>query len=134
MSDNEKAATFIGWDVGQPCDYPLKPISGPDDMFCFECNIPAQDIHYKPAPDMSDPRNYMKAIEAIRIRGYVVSFGGDPEWYKELRPNHRSFSMAIWGYRDNLVHETYDPRTGADDLAGSVIGTLAALYDAEHSK
>lgn len=51
MTDNEKAATFIGW-VGA-CDE--HPWSG--------------DVRCSKAPDMSKPENYMRALDRLHQRG-----------------------------------------------------------------
>jgi hypothetical protein len=83
MTDNEKAATFIGW---RPCVWIANS-----------------------APDMSDPRNYMKALEAIE-----ASDGG--MWDRT--------SVRRWYFIRSS--------NGKGGMGKTAVQALAALYDAEH--
>ncbi len=115
MTDNEKAATFIGWKPGERCntegiawlDCPHKQFKyhydGGDTLgVCVE--IEPHDI---PAPDMTDPGNYMKALEKI-----------DPlKWKWNLARDY----CIIDDWEGNLEFEGRTP-----------VEALAALYDVEH--
>lgn len=60
MTENEKAATFIGWRPGEVCE---------SEMGCPEWDMDQSSVfhrdHLVAAPDMSDPRNYTKALEGL---------------------------------------------------------------------
>ena len=57
VTDNEYAAMILGW---KPTECP-NVTDGPN-RICWKCNK-----SHPAAPNMSDPRNYMKALEAIAI-------------------------------------------------------------------
>lgn len=113
MTDNEKAATFIGWKPEQPCTSRTHRIG-----FRISCEFCAFNrhaseselrtdgaghAHFLPPPDMRDPRNYMAALE-------------DAQPKDERREGMlASLSRTIWNH---------DPR--------EIVDYLAALYDAEH--
>ncbi len=117
MTDNEKAATFIGWG---PClDQRWKAV----EMGYFEClgchrREPEWNMVHRAAPDMTDPRNYMKALEALLPHGFEISFEhayGHFECCIERAPS----VIADW--------------SGAGSTIGHAVSeALAALYDAEH--
>lgn len=94
MTDNEKVATFIGW---------LPHVTAGHRNPC-DCT---------PAPDMSDPRNYMKALEAI-----------DSSWsIQHDRLAHRrmvTFATQMGTWDDSVPTAT------------AIVTALAALYDAKH--
>jgi hypothetical protein len=98
MTENDKAATFIGWKPGQRCERWYTLQSG---SWCYDHKT--KDAHDLPAPDMSDPRNYMKALEAC----------DDWQLAKE--------NQMIWVERGDCRKYGITPRKA-----------LAALYDAEH--
>jgi hypothetical protein len=95
MTDNEKAATFIGW----------KPSRTPG-------------VANSPAPDMSDPRNYMKALEAVSAAGYNITL--EDRWQltidKEMPEGQEHFVVYKLSLQQHNVF----------------VMALAALYDAEH--
>lgn len=105
MTDNEKAAHFIGW----------KPF---EDMVVCRCTE-ERDYHPVekvaiPAPDMSDPRNYMKALEAD-LEGWRANID-TPEGLRGIWLGRQG---GVWAYGAGL------------DFAAAVVKALAALYDAE---
>ena len=73
MTDNEKAATFIGWEEGQEetNDSIITPEKQAELKAKFNIYLPAD------APDMVDPRNWAKAL------GYALTLD---DWV-ELHPN-----------------------------------------------
>lgn len=119
LSDNEKAATFIGW----------KPTLGPSTVCfcghtahhhgalkpsaCNKCCCNKYDKANKPAPDLSDPRNYMKALEGLGRRTI---------WW-ELYWDDATSQVALL----ITAHFIYQR------IENSVVRALAALYDAEHA-
>jgi threonine synthase len=108
MTDNEKAATFIGWE--------------------------GLRTKILPAPDMANPSNYMKALEAVRRRGYTWEFGGEAE-HLIRTSDSRIYTTAIWGMgRPDLVKEVYGDSRINGDAASAVVAALAALYDAENQE
>jgi len=86
MTDNEKAATFIGWAPNEHDDIP--------------------------APDMTDPRNYMKALAKVAERRLV-----------RLTVNSET-SGVIWTKIS----------IGVEIDEKSPVAALAALYDVEHAE
>lgn len=96
MTENEKAGTFIGWK-------------------------PEHDI---PAPDMTNPRNYMKALRGLPPKyrwsaGNAFMRGGDLS--PEQPPVER---WHIW---------TVDRVPFNSHFKESPVAALAALYDAERA-
>lgn len=144
MTDNEKAATFIGWQEGH-CDLSKGdyrvvdcPHTGKHadcsrfvechtwwiclcgaEMPCTtdELNHPqlGPNIHHdRAAPDMTDPRNYMKALEILSERRLEPDLGvTQGHWYVDTDTKGET--------------ELY-----AKTPAEAVILRLVALYDAEH--
>jgi len=123
MTDNEKAATFIGWE--------------PDavDRICEVCGARKSQVEQKwqdghifgnggtlSAPDMSDPRNYMKALEAINAAGH---------WFPEIMTNGIG-----WLFRFGRMHAEIVPiiniAKSHKEHGQAATLALAALYDAEH--
>lgn len=111
MTDNEKAATFIGW---SPTDW-CKAIHWHYEQgfaVCETCDFNSQKKqirhpmpeHRSPAPDMADPRNYMKALENLAQAG-----------------------------KDSGSMEAALTRTIVNRDGGEIVAWLAALYDAEHA-
>lgn len=136
MTDNEKAATFIGWKPDcRGCEKSWEHLD-------YFNGRKSNEIRHHDAPDMSRPDNYMKALEAVRDKGYVWALGGQPEWlvqasrdrHPDGRGDERIHTVAFWGYRhENLAKEAYG--NSDDGNAAKAIGkALAALYDAEHPK
>lgn len=77
MTENEKAATFIGWEPGMMCPQVRRKA-----WKCTACGFYDKDLTGEPhsllAPDMSDPRNYMEALEGrdwerTRYRRWIIS-------------------------------------------------------------
>ena len=116
MTDNEKAATFIGWREGQPCSH-REQIDGSQwgngiqQCFLCHCRLPIDRcFHTDPAPPMADPRNYMKALESFESQPYSTEILGPYEhegmWYAV------EFDRPLDDYAgDPAVAETYRPRS-----------------------
>ena len=102
MTDNEKAATFIGWKTKECTGSLTRTLNGLGSLICAHCGGQPMWPHNRPAPDMVDPRKWAKAL------GYALTLD---DWV-ELHPN----------IYEALVHR--------DWLA--IVKMLAALYDAEH--
>lgn len=126
MTENEKAATYIGWNDHQVnrCESRLRTPQGT----CWTCgaitpadstggyNKGPHDTLFIPAPDMSDPRNYMKALEAVRDAGRW--------WNIEATGGDRNYRLTT------VIME--DRTTQRDTPEEAIVGALAALYDAEN--
>lgn len=99
MTDNEKAATFIGWKPNTLC------YLSDNDGFCVIHNTMLQFGvgHILAAPNITDPRNYMKALENIA----------------QTHPHFDDFEAAF-------------VRTIINRDGSEMVTALAALYDAEH--
>lgn len=110
MTDNEKAATFIGWSP-YTCD----------DGHCDFCGSRAFPHHPAQAPDMSDPRNYMKALEnlgrdlsiAYRHESGIVQL---TSWFCDIAYQSSAFNEI------NAIGKS---------PSEAVTKALAALYDTE---
>lgn len=111
MTPNEKAATFIGWD-------PVWRIPPEDHRLYGRDGEPMQ--RRDPMPDMTDPRNYMKALEAVVALGFTV------ELYGELEPPAFPWGCAI--KHPTVVTALHDAETPAE----AVVVALSQVYDAEH--
>jgi hypothetical protein len=103
MTDNEKAATFVGWSLAATCG----------DGKNADCN---HDFWHtremqNPAPDMSDPKQFWKALEA---RAAQISPMVD--------------SGAAW---DHLLDAIYISLRAKDNAA--IVRYLARRYDEERS-
>jgi hypothetical protein len=120
MTDNEKAATFIGWKRLQHCEdttWTLEDEGGR----CDECGYlvvgpigAGNRFHDRIAPNMSKPENYMKALEGLR---YPQSFD--------------LFSLVNNRFRCALNRAVI----GDGDTVGlAVTEALARRFDAEHPK
>jgi|SRR5579862_3339731 len=116
MNDNEKAATFIGWREGQ-----LGGLCRFDDSNRV-CQLGTKHCYFdhskypEPAPDMSDPRNYMKALDS-QMSELVRDYEG---WHCDL--------TKLWRDEEGTVVVKRWHKTAGE----AVISALAALYDAEH--
>ena len=100
MTDNEKAATFIGWHEGEICNgRHYGQVECPKSHYGRH-----QDAeHNVPAPDMSDPRNYMKALaDIVEPLNWTSTF-------------NKAVYFTLLGHKPNPV-----------------ITALAAIYDSEH--
>jgi hypothetical protein len=126
MTDNEKAATFIGWSAKEkicclsPCPvdtgWPDEHLS--DEMIAHYRLVWSDPIyharfHGHPAPHMTDPRNYMKALIAAATKGYYVKITPNPE-------------------SDGIIWVKFYRGRPLPIEDGSPVKALAALYDAEH--
>lgn len=120
LSDNEKAATFIGWRV---CSGVWEEWRGMDRYFkCTGCSAESSGDgvgrqHGKPdfrASDMSDPRNYMKALEAVVPNFSIRRTSANARW------------IVQWG-DDKSQHY-------GQTMALAVMQALAALYDTENPR
>jgi len=117
MTENEKAATFIGWKPDD-CHCALKP--GAHGHFC---------------PDMSRPENYMRALEtdAIRNRGdwriqYLTARAELPAHFSCYINYQTRYSRQR--YKSN--HYVCDAQGRGATVGQAIIAALAALYDQEH--
>lgn len=125
MTENEKAATFIGWKSEDRCnDFLVQYASDP----IWKCRsgheFPKPRGRWKggnthehsiSAPDMSRPENYMQALDAIE--GYT------------LVRDEAGYSCALYDGKRRLKYEP--PICNRPTLAQAVTEALAALYDAE---
>jgi hypothetical protein len=104
LTDNQKSATFIGWVPG---------------------------VHGTLSPDMADPRNYMKALEALETRGYdyQINFHRPSEHLDVAISHYIQIGHGYW--HDGGIKDILGDGDGAT-LAAAVVKALAALYDAEH--
>lgn len=107
LSDNEKAATFIGWNPDR-CELTQMLPHHPKDW------CPSHKRYETVAPDMSKPENYMRALGSLENLSPSVGYrnvNNGSGWYCEI--------------------------DGSDDCcfyssAGdAVVKALAALYDAQ---
>lgn len=110
MTNNEKAATSIGWRPKTPCFN-----QSLDNESCSACGTgigmvagPRVPPHYVAAPDMSKPENYMRALEGLPRDYEWALFRGECR----IREVSRLWAMASRG--------------------ATPAAALAALYDAEH--
>ena len=111
MTDNEKASTFIEWRDGQTqCMYHRPCLYDP----------PCTGARKFEAPDMADPRNYMKALETVARLGHKIvaesALDRSGGWQVTIEKPEK------WSWWE----------CSKDNLAKAAIKTLAALYDAEH--
>jgi len=131
LTDNEKAARFIGWKPEQRtknfchvCAQRVTP-SNPKPWSFDEC-------HHQtliPAPDMKMPENIIKALKYLQSRsdGYLGFGNGwrltyNYDWHTDYSLEDPAPSPRdIWG-------ET------KDTLEEAVLSTLVALYDAEQRR
>ena len=131
MTDNEKAAHFIGW---KPCiGYVEVRDDAPEYRYCacgfyvrteyLEGPCPPSPHKNPDAPDMSDARNYMKALEAIQARTHhgpiemTVECDRDEDW----KPTKFRWLVKLYKVLEDehSVHDWLEP-----------VAALAALYDA----
>ena len=104
MTNNEKAATFIGWQVGEHCrgcDDPSVRVIQRTNI--AQVNLNVHPLHPIPAPDMSDPRHWTKAV-GQRLRE---------------KNSQGTLPTAVW-------------QALFDGDASLIVKALAALYDTEH--
>jgi len=109
MTDNEKAATFIGWKPGMV----HRAVSMGITTVSVPCDADDPRAHPLEAPDMSRPENYMKAAREV----YRMLFVEDDA---RLTAFQRSGLMDII---ETVLYE---------DAPTSLIAWLAGFYDAEH--
>jgi len=105
MTNNEKAATFIGWRHKECsiCETAWSPETVQISVHMPMCSVRA--------PDMSKPENYMRALQALPA-DLMWNLGIDPYGYPYC----------------NIMSRMY----GVQDTRGrghSVMDALAALYD-----
>lgn len=112
MTENEKAATFVGWKPGM-----LTTRRGE-----------------LPAPDMTQPENWTRALETVRKLGYEWSLGGRPSLERYGLKDARLITGAIWAMgRPDLCKESYGDSNRPGDIGGTVVKMLANLYDQQFS-
>ena len=142
LTDNEKAATFIGWTGKRECNgwVWMPPIPGAKGGAMAYCMLPEHSdiksteyslsvgriekvIHDVPAPDMTQPENYMRALEALP----------DNRWPDMCLHENRHWRCSIWNQWNNDIgsHAIYWGGHGKT-CGEAVVKALAALYDAEH--
>jgi hypothetical protein len=124
MTDNEKAATFIGWQV-RDHKY-VGSEGGGGTLFrvptCDACG--EYRTYHDKAPDMTDPRNYMKALATAASDVPFVWICVDPNGGGSCHIE----AMA----QDIKFLKAPDIMAEGDNLGEQVVKALAALYDAEH--
>ena len=142
MTDNEKAASYHpDWKPGRRCDE-NDVIRGDEQRRPCTCgydgdrqfvginmghSILRMEPHAMPAPDMSDPRNYMRALESIVEANKFWGVNLDISTPPECRFEYCAMPIKKW-QRDRSIY-----RDGAT-VAEAVVKALAALYDAEHAE
>lgn len=144
MTDNEKAATFIGWKPDAKCHIGLATCSHIDQPW-FDPETedskrwlkvggehPPFAEHSISAPDMADPRNYMKAFAAISARGLYVYI----HIYKAVGGPHYTgvWIKPEWKEADGEDGPDAIGRAMNADAGVAAIEALAAFYDAESRK
>jgi hypothetical protein len=87
--------------------------------------------HDIPAPDMSDPRNYIKSLEELEKRGfdYQINFSRASCESDVERSHYIQIGHSYWedgGIKDKVA----DGESAT--MATAIMNALAALYDAEH--
>lgn len=103
MTENEKAATYIGW-IPEGCT--INPASS---RAC-ELGTKSCERRHNPAPDMSKPEHYMWAMEALPMN---VSW----EFNRNYAEGH---NCNIYLPDRRIAYGSYP------------LDTLAMLYDIEH--
>lgn len=108
LTPNEKAATYIGWP-----DY---------------AQLENLDDGWQPckAPDMSEPANYMKALESIPLGSCRYE---DPSFEFSYENDQHLWEFRIF---ENGEVTRLRMQTKSRTLGGAIVAALAALYDAEH--
>lgn len=110
MTDNEKAATFIGW----------KP-------FAQSSWGEWADERGNVAPDMGDPRNYMKAWHSF--------YPNRP--YQRIIVETNTGIWPTWRFKVWIESTMGDGRLTncypVDEIGRGIVKALAALYNTEHS-
>jgi len=118
LTDNEKAASYIGWKRERCCIVYSKAArrvfaSAASTSFC-ECGAPYSEVHDIPAPAMRQPENYMRALLAAS--------------------QHRRIEIVLLGM-GCTVTIFRDPRNQYIAAQGETpVAALAALYDTEHAE
>jgi hypothetical protein len=129
MTNNEKAATFIGWEpnsenqaeIGTLCQGHAGQVVetgtalGAMRVRCKHGQIWAHIVE-SDAPDMARPDNYMKALQAIAGRMQELEL--------HCRDNGREWGLSL---------NDCDPISYHATVGDAVLAALAALYDVEHS-
>ena len=115
MTDNDKAATYIGWKEGEKCQRRHNEFM---DRCSCGADVELDERHDAAAPDMADPRNYMKALE-----GLPAAYQ-----YDVARRDGKTVCM-IW--RSDRSDNDIECRQYIHE-ASVPVAALAALYDAEH--
>jgi hypothetical protein len=139
MTDNEKAATFIGWKPNEKCNLTLVTCMHFDQpWFDRESEeskrwvkeggqYPPFAEHPIPAPDMTDPRNYMKAWH-----GYSAKFP-----YRRIVVETNTGIKPTWRFKvwieDTIGQGMLTNCYPVDDIGVGIVKAIAALYDAEQS-
>lgn len=128
MTDNEKAAHFIGWKP-ELCEakHPLVMTHGGQKR--VRCKHNETSRHTIEAPDMSLPANYMKAVRELVLRGLFV------EVMFYLAEGGPYAHYTIWpkeGRRSDDDEPLVDVLKSMDREPSVEILMLVALYDAEH--
>ena len=123
MTDNEKAATFIGWKF---CGSGDLEYESQRTAACRVCGArgPIGTLHR--APDMTIPNRYMKALEGLAHR--IMRLWPALECAETLK-------FQCWIY-DRWDEESEDcitlAHTYGESFGEAAIKALAALYDAEN--
>ena len=111
MTDNEKAATYIGWRPNQPCKCGLRnPMTGD------------QYDHYKDAPDMTKPENYMAAVRRKAVE--------DDLEFEFCRDGDTTTGKDAWYCHVSNLGSVIVEGKDENDLSLAILKALAALYDA----
>jgi hypothetical protein len=125
MTNNEKAATFIGWKPNTPCPYKELPTDWFSKCLCGtaeETNLGNLPDHFEPAPDMSKPENYMKLWHtfADNDKYWILQL----ETNKGLHPTKR-FKLWIEDIGTQLLTNCY----AVDNIGEGIIKVFSHFYE-----
>lgn len=119
MTENQKAATFIGWGhcAAGSWDWDKARLT----FTCLLCGRVDPDGKHAPEPDMSKPENYMRAVESVVQANRFWSVILDVSTHECI---FEEDAMPI-------KRPVKDIRCEGHDMGDAVVKALAALYDAE---
>ena len=121
LTENERAATFIGWrpdlqaDVCELCGAVSSDVP---ERFRFEHNFRLNTA--VAAPDLTDPRNYMKALESLD--GFILGIQQKTKFVQKVGILKDNYPLQISSERPDRT------------LGDLVISFLSEIYDAEHKE
>lgn len=134
MTDNEKAATYMGW-VRKECLHNVTEVDPRrrNVTKCLLCGCVAGDDckHFNPAPNMKYPEAYMAALEFIAHRKNTV--GGDIGLWPIINVRHIEFNIQDFFGNSVLPSGGFSGAKWRGETLGDIIVKgLAEFYDTEH--